>query len=336
MRTLKIGTRKSALAQAQSRWVAEQIRKTNPGLKIELVLITTSGDKLHPTEPSPGRQTVWRSASTQKGEATTCKSPSPIWGEGAVTKGLKALFTKELEEALLDKRIDLAVHSLKDMAADLPEGLIIGAIPEREDHRDAWLSRNGTSFSRLPQGARVATGSIRRLAQLRHLRPDLELLPVRGNVDTRLQKLAGSNFDGIILAAAGLKRLGRISEVTEFISEQDILPAVGQGCLAIEVRENDSEPREIINAVDHKPSCAAASAERAFLKAMGGSCQTPIAALARVIGAQIILDGLVLAPSGEPYLREAKTGGIEDAEMIGRKLAEQLLVHGGDKILNMS
>jgi hydroxymethylbilane synthase len=301
---LRLGTRQSALALAQAQWVTDHLQKSHPALTVERILITTSGDERKSNEPP--------------------KNPG----------GLKALFTKEIEEALLNKRIDLAVHSLKDMTADLPAGLILAAVPEREDPRDAWVSKRGVRFVDLPKGAKVATGAVRRQAQLRHHRPDLDLVPLRGNVDTRLRKLEEENFDGIVLALAGLKRLGRESAATEKLTGEVMLPAIGQGALGIEVRADDAATRKLISAIDHQASHQAALAERAFLRALGGSCQTPIAGFAHVAADRLVLEGLVVAPSGKPYLRAGAEGPITEAEMIGKRLAQMLLAQGADKILS--
>jgi hydroxymethylbilane synthase len=326
MKTLRLGTRKSALAQAQARWVAERLRQAFPDLQVELRLITTSGDKIPSPQPSP-----------EKGEGAV---PSPTSGEGGRRPGegkggLKALFTKELEDALLDKRIDLAVHSLKDMAAQLPKGLQIGAVPEREDPRDVWISRNKLPFQHLPQGAKVGTGAVRRQAQLRHARPDLELVPLRGNVDTRLRQISEGNLDGIILALAGLKRLGRSAEATEILPPTLMLPAVGQGCLAIESRQADAAVAKYLKELDHPTSHQAVLAERAFLAALGGSCQTPIAGHAYMEGAQLTMIGLVISPDGQQAFRGKESGRPFDASGVGERMAQKLLAAGADKILGL-
>jgi len=324
MTPLRIGTRKSPLAQAQTQWVVSQLKNKFPDLVIEIVLITTSGDL---TKPSP-------QPSPEKGEGE--EIPSPFSGEGARRAGeggLKALFTKEIEEALLDNRIDMAVHSLKDMAAELPGGLTIGAVPLREDPRDVWISRHHTPFKDLPKKSKVGTGAVRRQAQLRHLRPDLNLIPIRGNVDTRLRKLQEEELDGILLALAGLRRLGKEKSITEILSTDVMLPAVGQGALAIEVREKNEPILPYISALDHPASHVAALAERALLKALGGTCQTPIAAYAKVHGDHITLDALVVSPTGEPIFRNQATDHINEAEPLGRTLAKTLLTAGAGKIL---
>jgi hydroxymethylbilane synthase len=319
MKTLRLGTRKSALAQAQANMIAEALRAAHPQLHVELVLITTSGDTL---SSSP--------AVTSRGSMD-----SPLQAAGNdTTGGLKALFTKEIEEALLDNRIDFAVHSMKDLAGELPPGLVIGAVPPREDPRDAWISKNKTPFSKLAKGAKVGTGAVRRQAQLKLARPDLVIVPMRGNVDTRLRKLKESDLDGIILALSGLKRLGRAAEVTETLGEEILLPAVGQGCLALELRRHDQTTADILHVLDHTPSHLAAVAERAFLNALGGSCQTPIAALARLQSKSIEMRGLVAAPDGQKVLRDSENGPASEAEAIGARLARKLLAAGADKLLN--
>jgi hydroxymethylbilane synthase len=247
--------------------------------------------------------------------------------------GLKAMFTKEIEEALLEQRIDLAVHSLKDMPAELPSGLEIMVVPEREDPRDVWISKGKIPFEKLAKGATVATSAVRRQAQLRHLRSDLKLVPMQGNVDTRLQKLAGGEWDGMILALAGLKRLKREDVITDILHPDILLPAIGQGALALEARTGDTMVQSQVKVIDHLPSHQAALAERAFLKDLGGSCQTPIAAYARVNSNQISLVGLVVGPSGDPYLRDTLTGPAQQAELLGKQLARRLLAAGARQVL---
>jgi hydroxymethylbilane synthase len=314
VKTLRLGSRKSALAQTQAALIAKEIQRQFPDTKVETVLITTSGDENpHPASP-----------------------PSPYDRErvGVRVGGLKALFTKEIEEALLQRKIDLAVHSLKDMAAELPPGLILGAVPEREDARDAWISKNNTPFAKLALGARIGTGSSRRNAQLKFARPDLEIAPMRGNVDTRLKKLRENDWDGIILAVAGLKRLSREREITEILSPELLLPAVGQGALVIEVREKDTEIAPILKALDHTLSHQAALAERAFLKGLGGSCQTPIAGHAIHKDGQLILTGLVLSRDGKEMLKDSEEGRPFDAAGVGERLAAKLLEQGAAKLLS--
>lgn len=317
MSLLRLGTRASALAQTQARQVAQHLQDSHRGLRVELVLISTLGDRT----PSP--------LVGEGGDGgTPSPSPSPTSGEGKLPGGLKAMFTKELEDALLDKRIDLAVHSLKDMAAEIPKGLVIGAVPEREDPRDAWISVDGTPFSKLPSGARVATGAIRRQIQLKHWRTDLEIMPMRGNVDTRLRKLKELSIHGLVLACAGLKRLGRISEMTEALPVAQMIPAIGQGCLAIESRENDASVSAFLETLNHAPSRAAADAERGFLKALGGNCQTPIAAHAEMNGARIHVTGWIGSLDGKKSWRQVFDGDLASAATVGETLAQRLLDAG--------
>jgi len=303
MKTLRLGTRKSALAQAQARWTAERLRSLFPDIRVETAFITTSGDM-----KSEGRQGI---------------------GEG----GLKALFTKEIEEALLDNRIDLAVHSLKDMSVELPKGLTLGAVPEREDPRDIWISRTTVPFGKIPAGAKIGTGAVRRQAQMKRLLPSATLVAVRGNVDTRLRKLKEGEFDGLILALAGLKRLGLEEAATEILPIDVLLPAIGQGCLGIQVRDRDLAVLPFMKALDHAPSRAAALAERAFLKKLGGSCQTPIAGHASIETGELTLRGLVISPDGQQMVSAKENGRPFDAEGIGERLAQKLLEAGADKIL---
>jgi hydroxymethylbilane synthase len=307
MPLLRLGTRRSDLAQAQAEWVIRQLLSAFPDLQIEKVLITTTGDR-------------------QASEGFASRLPE-------VPGGLKALFTKEIEEALLDRCIDLAVHSLKDLAVDLPAGLCIAAIPRREDPHDAWISKRGMRFKDLPAHARIGTSSVRRQAQLRHLQPQWEIVPLRGNIDTRLRKLQEGDWDGIVLAVAGLRRLGREKEATEILPEDVMLPAIGQGCLALEARKEDRQVRQWVQFLDDSDSHHAALAERALLKALGGSCQTPIAAHATVSGDRLRLTGLVVSPSGKPYWRAQDEGSSSQAELIGHRLAETLLHRGAMAVL---
>ncbi len=296
---LRIGTRHSALAQVQAHWVEEKLHAAFPDLKIEIIGITTSGDQ----------------------------------GALGATDNLKAAFTKEIEEALLANRIDLAVHSLKDLAAEIPPGLALAAVPVREDPRDVWVGKTDVHFTDLREGARVATSAVRRQAQLLHARPDLDIVPIRGNVDTRLRKLEENNWDGMVLALAGLKRLGREIVVTDIFPLKTMLPAIGQGALALEARAKDSMVEKYLQALDDHASHQAVLAERAFLQALGGSCQTPIAAYAQIQGNSLEMSGLVVAPKGDPCLRESHSGPVKDAERIGQELGKKLLRLGAGKLL---
>jgi hydroxymethylbilane synthase len=321
MKHLRLGTRKSALAQTQANWVADRLREAHRDLMIDTVLITTQGDE-------PG---------SHAGVKRIEDDNTPRHGLSGKTRGqggLKAMFTKEIEDALLANEIDFAVHSLKDMASVLPAGLMLASVPVREDARDVWIGRRGTSFKDLRVGATVATGAIRRQAQLRHMQPELEFVSIRGNVDTRLSKLREDGYDGMVLALAGLKRLGREVEVTDILSLDVMLPAVGQGALGIEIREGDADTLNLVKAVDDPVSHVAVRAERAFLKELGGSCQTPIAGYAEVTGNRLMLRGLVVDPSGAPFLHYREESIGKDPETIGHYVAQMLLARGADKLLS--
>jgi hydroxymethylbilane synthase len=245
----------------------------------------------------------------------------------------KGLFTKELEEEMLDGRIDIAVHSLKDLPTELPDGLHIGAISEREEVRDALVARRSAGFHQLPEGACVGTSSLRRQAQLLSVRPDLRFEPVRGNVDTRLRKVDSGAYDAIVLASAGLHRLGYASRITEYLSEDLVLPAVGQGALAIESRRNDPAVDSVIRVLEHGPTRIACEAERALLKGLGGGCLVPIAALARVIHDRLSLHGLVASVDGRQIVRGSAEGDASQMNDVGLNLANELLNRGAGKLL---
>jgi hydroxymethylbilane synthase len=299
-----IGTRGSQLALWQTNWVKREIERTHPGIEITITIITTKGDRIQDVSlPKLGEQ-----------------------GKG--------LFTKELEDAILARRIDLAVHSLKDLPTEFIDGLHIGAICEREDMRDALVTRLGIDcFNQLPQRARVGTSSLRRVAQIRAVRPDLVTIPVRGNVDTRLRKLDLGQYDALVLAAAGLRRLGHRDRITEYLGPELMLSAVGQGALAVETRADDPEVNQIVRALDHEPTRLACQAERAFLKGLGGGCLVPIAALGRIEGQDLTLAGLVAKPDGSEIVRGHERGPAADAEAIGERLARQLIERGADRLL---
>lgn len=298
---LKIGTRKSKLALWQSEWVKNQIEAHHPRVAVELVKITTKGDKI-------------------------LDSPlSKIGGKG--------LFVKEIEDALLKGVIDIAVHSMKDVPADLPEGLSLCCFPKREDPRDALISSDGRKLEELPPGAKVGTSSLRRIAQVLHLRPDLQPLTLRGNVDTRLRKLDAGEFQAIILASAGLKRLGLSSRVDELFPIETMIPAIGQGVLGLEVRAGDRETSEILSIMNHYPTEVTVRAERAFLKELEGGCQVPIAAHAYYDHGKIRLEGMVADLEGRMMIKDKCFGDDSDPEGIGIGLAKTLLDRGADKIL---
>jgi hydroxymethylbilane synthase len=290
---LIIASRGSQLALWQAHWVQEQLAALGHASRIEIV--KTTGDKI---------------------------TDVPL-----AQVGTKGLFTKEIEEALLDGRADLAVHSLKDLPTELPAGLVLAAIPVREDARDALVGRR---LADLPAGARLGTSSLRRAAQLRKLRPDLRIEPVRGNLETRLRKLDAGQYDAIVLAAAGLKRLGWEDRIAEILSPDVVCPAVGQGALAIETSRTGLLACQPLN---HLPTESAVTAERALLAALGGGCQVPIGAYATVSGDRLSLQAVVVSPDGVDLVCDRSEGSAADAQRIGRELGEALLAAGADRIL---
>jgi len=298
---LRIGTRASRLALAQSEWVKKTVQSRHPEVRVELIRITTKGDKV---------------------------LDAPLSKVGG-----KGLFVKEIEEALLRKEVDLAVHSLKDVPAELQKGLKISVYPKREDPRDAFVSKEFSAVKELPQGASVGTSSLRRSAQLLYMRPDLHIVPLRGNVDTRLRKLDSGGLQAIVLAAAGLNRLGLAHRITAALSPELVLPAIGQGVLGLEVREDDQETLDLISFLNHHDSELAARAERSFLKTLEGGCQVPVAGYARVEGDLIILKGMVAELDGSRVLRQEMGGPRDRPEALGITLAKQLLSAGADRIL---
>jgi hydroxymethylbilane synthase len=299
---LKIGTRGSQLALFQANWVKDRLVQAHPDLRVTLIKIKTTGDKIQ--------------------DAPLAK----IGGKG--------LFVKEIEEALLKKRIDLAVHSIKDVPTEFPEGLHLSVITKREDPRDVLISKDGKPLKDLPKGAKIGTSSLRRQAQLLHFRSDFELIPLRGNLDTRLKKLKTMNLDAIVLALAGVKRLGFDEKITEIIPPELSLPAIGQGALGIETRMADQEVESRIRLLNDRDSSIAISAERAFLKKLEGGCQVPIAAFARIVGTTLHIDGLVGTIDGKRLIRHHVEGPIERAESLGVELAEILLGEGAKEILD--
>jgi hydroxymethylbilane synthase len=298
---LRIGTRGSQLALYQANWVKEKLVQTHPHLKVTLITIKTTGDKIQ--------------------DAPLAK----IGGKG--------LFVKEIEEALIQGRIDLAVHSIKDVPTELPESLHLSAITKREDPRDVFISKDGTLLKDLPQRAKIGTSSLRRQAQLLHFRGDLELIPLRGNLDTRLKKLERMNLDGIVLALAGVKRLGFEARITEVFPIEISLPAIGQGALGIETRKEDKGVEERIHFLNDPESAIAISAERSFLKRLGGGCQVPIAAFAKIVDSNLRIDGLVGTTDGKRLVKHHLEGPAEEAESLGNELAEILLGKGAKEIL---
>jgi len=280
------------MALHQAGLVRDRLIAAHPGLVAELAPIRTTGDRVQ------------------------TRLLAEIGGKG--------LFTKEIEEALLDRRIDLAVHSLKDMETILPPRLAIGAILQRDDPRDALVSRSGERLADLPHGARIGTASLRRTAQLLRLRPDLQVAPIRGNVDTRLAKLAAGEADALVLALCGLERLGKRDVVSEILEPDVMLPAVGQGALAVECRADDAAIVGLLVPLDDAASAACAAAERGMLAALDGSCRTPIAGLARLSGDRLLLEALLLSPDGSAARRDRGEGAVGDAAAIGRAVGERL------------
>ena len=296
-----LGTRASKLALQQSEWFQSRIHAVAPDVRVTLRKIQTSGDKIVDV---------------------------PLAKIGG-----KGLFVKEIEEALLAGEIDLAVHSMKDVPAQLPDGLDILCVPPREDARDALISREGRAFKDLPQGATVGTASLRRQAQLLNARPDLRIEMLRGNLDTRLRKLKEGQFDAIVLAAAGLHRLAWAQEITEYLDPLLSLPAIGQGALGIEGRSDDQFVRSLLERLNDRATATAVTAERAFLARLEGGCQVPIAAYATLSNGQLLMDGLVAGVDGKTVLRDRVQGSDQEAYTLGVQLAERLLARGGDKIL---
>ncbi len=299
--TIRLGSRGSTLALWQAGFIRSEVeRKT--GRKVEIVRIKTTGDT--------------------------------ILDVPLARVGGKGLFVKEIEEALLEGRVDLAVHSMKDVPTDLPDPLTIVAITKREDPRDAFLSSKVKRLEDLPKGARVGTSSLRRQTQLLGLRPDLVILDNRGNLDTRIRKMEEGKFDAIILAAAGLRRLGWEKKITQILPEETSLPAIGQGALGIEIRRDDRETREAVSFLDDRDTSVAVRAERGFLKRLEGGCQVPIAAYGRTKGNSVSLEGMVGRPDGSRIIRGSAQGNVADPEAIGVALAEQLLARGAKEILD--
>jgi hydroxymethylbilane synthase len=299
--SIKIGTRGSKLALWQANWVKSVLEEKFPPQPVELIIIKTQGDK--------------------------------ILDVPLAKVGGKGLFVKEIESALLEQRVDIAVHSMKDMPAEIPEELTIGAIPQREIPNDVLISRSGLRFAELSTGAVIGTSSLRRAAQLRHVRPDIVVHPLRGNLDTRLKKLDTENLDAIVLAAAGIKRLDLEHKITEYLDPALMLPAIGQGALCIEIRKDDSIVGPKVATLDHAPTRAVVKGERAFLKRLEGGCQVPIAGHGKIEKNRFTLSGLVADVDGTQIIQGRKTGPVDASETIGIQLAEELLSKGADKIL---
>jgi hydroxymethylbilane synthase len=299
---IKIGTRASMLALAQSNWIKDQIEAHHRDVKVDLVKIITKGDK--------------------------------ILDVPLAKVGGKGLFVKEIEEALLSNQVDLAVHSMKDVPTELPDELHLGIITKREDPRDALISNDYSSLADLPNRAKIGTSSLRRKSQLFALRPDLVIEDLRGNLDTRLKKLDNKQYDAIILAAAGLNRLNLADRATAFFEPEQMLPAIGQGAVGIELRKSDTDLFEGISFLEDYSTQVTVRAERAFLQRLEGGCQVPIGAFARLDSNQIIMSGLIASIDGKQILKEESTDTVENSELLGKRIAEKLLAQGGKEILN--
>jgi hydroxymethylbilane synthase len=298
VKRIRIGTRGSTLARQQTAWVQKKITERYPGLVIDVVRIRTTGDKI------------------------TAVPLAQVGGKG--------LFVKEIEEALLRKEINLAVHSMKDVPTDLPAGLHLGAITEREDPRDALITRDRQGLEKLPPGARIGTSSLRRKVQLLGINPYWEIVPLRGNLDTRIRRLETGGLDAVILAAAGMRRMGLEERVTEYLPIHAMLPAVGQGTLGIECRQ-EGAVNELIAFLNHPKSAMAVAGERAFLRRLGGGCQVPIAAYGEMKGGELLLQGMVASLDGSRCVRGEAQG--DDPEAVGVRLAEDLLAQGAEEVL---
>lgn len=299
MKTIRIGTRDSQLAMWQANWVKTQLQMLYPNLEFELVAMKTKGDKILDVPLSK--------------------------------IGDKGLFTKELEQGLLSDELDMAVHSLKDMPTLLPKGLTISTFCEREEPRDVFLSKNGIFLEDLPSGAIIGTSSLRRKSQLKHYRPDFDFMDLRGNLQTRWKKLTESNMDGIVLAAAGVKRLGWEDRITQILSENMMLSAVGQGSIAIEIVEERSDMQELLSRLNHFETEQAVRAERTLMRKLEGGCQVPIGALAQVENGQIILRGMVASLDGVRLIKAEAAG--TDPEAVGVEVAKMLVALGATSIL---
>lgn len=301
-RTIKVGSRGSALALTQTKWVVERIKEKHPGVPVEIVIIKTTGDQL-PNAPL-----------------------SEIGGKG--------VFVKEIEEALLRKDVDLAVHSLKDMPAEIPAGLHIPVVPLREDPRDVLVSRGGRRLEKLPKGARIGTGSLRRGCQLKHWFPTFEIVPIRGNLDTRIRKLETEKLDAVVVALAGMNRMGISEKITQIIPGDIIVPAIGQGALGLELRVDDPETAGLISFLDDPESRIAVLAERAFLKCFGGGCQLPIAARAEVNEDVVNIVAVVASLDGKTLIKDQAAGSVQHAESLGKRTAQRILKKGGKEIMD--
>lgn len=298
---LVIGTRKSVLALWQAEYVAQRLREQYPGLTVELLPVSTRGDE--------------------------------ILNRPLAEIGGKGLFIRELEELMREGRADMAVHSLKDMPAELPEDFTLAAVTDREDPRDAFVSLRYPGVEALPAGAKVGTSSLRRQSQLLHRRPDLVVESLRGNVQTRLRKLDEGQYDAIILAAAGLKRLGLGDRIASYLSTEDSIPAAGQGVMAVEVRKKDEETRQMLAFLHNARVASCIAAERAFLGCVGGDCKVPAGAFAAEDGDGLRVDAFIASEDGQTFYRRSVSGALPDAERLGTAVADALLDDGGRAVL---
>lgn len=297
-----VGSRGSKLALTQTNWVIAELKRLNPGFEFQIEKITTKGDKI---------------------------TDAPLSRLGGV-----GLFTKELEIALIDKKIDIAVHSAKDVPTEIPDGLTIGATPKREDPHDVLISNKNATLESLPKNARIGTSSLRRKAQLLAFRADFRIVDLRGNLDTRLKKLESEDMEAIILARAGLLRMGYTGQVSQVIPFNIMLPAVGQGALCIEIRKNDARVEKIISALNHPQTRIAVEAERALLARLQGGCQVPIGAYAEIQGDQVCLEAIISSVDGKSAIRDKSVGPAGQAAKIGDELARRMLEKGGMEILH--
>ena len=252
-----------------------------------------------------------------------------------LTIGGQGVFVKELEEALLSKKIDLAVHSMKDVPGETPDDLMFAAILPREDVRDVLVTRDNIKMEFMPKGAKIGTGSMRRGAQIKAILPDVNIVPLRGNIDTRLKKIETENLTGVILAAAGMKRMGLAERITQFLPVETMLPAVGQGALGLQIRKIDVELAKACAGLNDATTATEVTAERSFLRALGGGCRLPIAALGKLDGQMLTIEGMLAAPNGSTVIREKISGTTNDAEEMGKKLAEIILEKGGKRLLDL-
>ncbi|MFQ6112936.1 MAG: hydroxymethylbilane synthase [bacterium] len=294
---LRIGTRRSALAKAQTEWVVDKLTQLYPRLRVETIEVITTGDKIL--------------------DSSLNRMPG------------KGVFVKEIEDRLLDGHIDLAVHSMKDLPTEFPEGLILGAITERLDPRDVFITRLKKNLEELPEGSKIGTSSLRRKAQLLAFRPDFEVVDIRGNIDTRLKKADTLDYDGIILAAAGLARMDWLDRVQQFLGCEIMIPAVGQGALGIEIREEDAETQKLVKPLNDQATEITIKAERELLEAMGGGCQTPMGAFCRVRDGQVVFQAFSAREDGSDFKREKMEGTLSGAVEMAKELARRIQEKSG-------